>query len=195
MANRRDEILEAAKKLFAQRSYHTVSLEDVSKYLQMGKSTLYHYFSTKEELFSEMVGENIATLQKYLEQRVDQKTGPEDKLQELVAALLEYFEENRDFFLITVREKMDFLKIKVQRNGRNDTVRASLDDSIKEFSSIITEGKKTGAFVQADSAVIFSSVIGTVTTVALDVIVYGREAKLTDLTGDCWKVISGGILA
>lgn len=195
MANRRSEILETAKKLFAQRSYHTVTLEDVSKVLKMGKSTLYHYFSTKEDLFSQMISENIAAFYAYLEERISQKTTPEEKLRELVASLLEYFEENRDFFLITVREKVDFLNIKIIESGIDETIRTSLDDSIRKFSSIIDEGKRQGIFAEVDNMVIFSSVVGTVTALAFDVVAHKKDTRLTDMIDDCWRVIRGGILA
>ena len=44
------EILTAAAELFGERGYDGVSLEDVAERLDVAKSSLYYYFSSKDEL-------------------------------------------------------------------------------------------------------------------------------------------------
>lgn len=48
---KREEILAAAEKEFAQRDFHLVLMDDVAARAGVGKGTLYRYFPTKEELF------------------------------------------------------------------------------------------------------------------------------------------------
>lgn len=49
---RLDRILVAARELFCQYGYHRTSLEDVAEKAGLGKATLYHYVSCKEDLFA-----------------------------------------------------------------------------------------------------------------------------------------------
>lgn len=45
------ELTGAASKYFSEQGYHGASMRKVAEYLGVSKSALYHYFSSKEELF------------------------------------------------------------------------------------------------------------------------------------------------
>jgi AcrR family transcriptional regulator len=51
--DRRQEIIETTARLFTQKGYDKVSIQDIVGELQMSKSTFYVYFANKEELFLE----------------------------------------------------------------------------------------------------------------------------------------------
>ena len=48
---RQEEILTAARALFALKGYHDTTLEEIAHHAEFGKGTIYNYFSSKEELF------------------------------------------------------------------------------------------------------------------------------------------------
>lgn len=54
MANEkfREQVLDAAQKLFREKGLGIVTMEDVAKAVGKGKSTLYYYFKSKEEIFN-----------------------------------------------------------------------------------------------------------------------------------------------
>jgi AcrR family transcriptional regulator len=49
-ANRRAQILEAARGVFAQDGYHAANVSDVAAAAGVSQGTVYHYFASKEEL-------------------------------------------------------------------------------------------------------------------------------------------------
>ena len=49
-ANRRAQILEAARGVFAQHGYHAANVSDVAAAAGVSQGTVYHYFESKEEL-------------------------------------------------------------------------------------------------------------------------------------------------
>lgn len=51
---RREEILDAAQKIFAKHGYQSGSLDDVAAEAGISKATLYYYFSSKAHLFFEL---------------------------------------------------------------------------------------------------------------------------------------------
>jgi AcrR family transcriptional regulator len=53
------EIMQTAARVVAERGYHATSLEDIAEEMDVAKATLYHYFSSKEELFRACL-ENIS---------------------------------------------------------------------------------------------------------------------------------------
>jgi AcrR family transcriptional regulator len=54
MANEkfREQVLDAAQKLFREKGLGIVTMEDVARAVGKGKSTLYYYFKSKEEIFN-----------------------------------------------------------------------------------------------------------------------------------------------
>lgn len=58
---RRKDIIDAAERLFFDKGYDNVSMNDISKVVELSKATLYLYFENKEELFFAIVlrGTNI----------------------------------------------------------------------------------------------------------------------------------------
>ncbi len=55
---RRDEIIKAAIELFQTKEYEKATMQDLMKTLNIAKGTIYHYFSSKEQLL-EAVVENL----------------------------------------------------------------------------------------------------------------------------------------
>lgn len=51
----REEILNSAQKLFQQYGLRKTAMEDIAKRSGRGKSTLYYYYTSKEEIFDEVI--------------------------------------------------------------------------------------------------------------------------------------------
>lgn len=54
-AQRREEILEAALKVFSEKGYHAAKIEDIAAELGMGHGTFYRYFKNKLDIFNHVV--------------------------------------------------------------------------------------------------------------------------------------------
>lgn len=52
---RRNEILWAAFRVFAERGYHNTKIADIAKVLKMGHGTFYRYFQNKLDIFSHVI--------------------------------------------------------------------------------------------------------------------------------------------
>lgn len=55
-------ILETATRLFASRPFHEVRLEDIAAEASLGKGTLYVYFSSKEDIYLELIRAGFAAM-------------------------------------------------------------------------------------------------------------------------------------
>jgi len=66
-AERRAEIVKAARHLFQTKGYDKTTIQDVMDHLGIAKGTIYHYFKSKEELLEaiieNIVDENIEQMQ------------------------------------------------------------------------------------------------------------------------------------
>ena len=54
-SERRGEIINAARELFQTKEYEKVTMQELMDKLNIAKGTIYHYFSSKEELLEAVV--------------------------------------------------------------------------------------------------------------------------------------------
>jgi AcrR family transcriptional regulator/acyl dehydratase len=80
MAGRREQIVEAATRLFQERGYEGASLNDVAAAVGLQKPSLYHYFSSKEALLAAVLNGTAEAYNRELAQVVQSFLTPAEKL-------------------------------------------------------------------------------------------------------------------
>jgi AcrR family transcriptional regulator len=88
-----EKILTAAARLFAAHHFHEARMEDIAELAEVGKGTLYRYFKDKEELYMALLARAACQMTERL-RVVDEAPGPRAKLEAVVSAILDYFDEH-----------------------------------------------------------------------------------------------------
>lgn len=88
---KRRQILEAASRIFAERDYHAVSMDQVARRARVGKGTLYRYFDSKEDLFLALLDSALVLLTERLEQEEKAGLSPDQTLSRMVGAIVTTF--------------------------------------------------------------------------------------------------------
>ncbi|MBM7567302.1 TetR/AcrR family transcriptional regulator [Paenibacillus sacheonensis] len=104
--DRRAQIVEAASKSFAMFGYKATTMELVSKIAAVGKGTIYTFFATKEELFSEIIGQLSKELREVAERTIDHDRPFFDNLSEALHELL-LFREKHELIVKLSQEVRD----------------------------------------------------------------------------------------
>lgn len=76
----RERILETASKLFYEQGYNSTGINQVIKEAGIAKASLYAHFSSKEELLKEYLQNTAITTNQVLEQIINDKQTPKDKV-------------------------------------------------------------------------------------------------------------------
>lgn len=79
--NIRKKILTAARKLFQENGLGTVTMEDIAQATGKGKSTLYYYFKSKEEIFNAVIESEMDDIIIETMKRVSQSNYLQGKLE------------------------------------------------------------------------------------------------------------------
>ena len=104
-ARRRDEILEAANALFAERGYDEVSIEEIANSAGVTRGLVHHYFGGRKEVY-------IALLERLGTMREEQLPPPvgrsaRARLADDVSRWLDWTEQNRTIWLATIARGED----------------------------------------------------------------------------------------
>lgn len=146
MRDTKRAIIEVAQKLFSQKSYHKVSMDELAKALNLKKPAIYYHFKGKRELFFSTWRESFESLEEYIFSRVDKKDTPTDKLNEFIRAHLDFIEEHRDLFLILYRERFDFLNLGELKENLSFSLGKDFARFVTNLEEIIKEGQEIGTF-------------------------------------------------
>lgn len=98
-----DRIVETAARLFMQRGYRAVSINDIVRAAGVTKPTLYYHFADKEELFVQMGLRKLAELHSRMDAALVARTGAENRMRALATVLLDM----REGDLQMMRREMD----------------------------------------------------------------------------------------
>lgn len=92
--DRRQQVVDAAAKSFALFGYKATTMDQVAKIANVGKGTIYTFFSNKEELFHEIMKKLIMEMKLVAEKVLDPNRGFFDNLHAALEQLLEFREEH-----------------------------------------------------------------------------------------------------
>ena len=102
-SERRQQLIEIAKSLFAERGYDGTSIEEIAQRANVSKPVVYEHFGGKEGLYAVVVDREMQAL---LQRITDALTGdhPRLLLEQAGMALFDYIEGDTDGFRILVRD-------------------------------------------------------------------------------------------
>ena len=165
---RRQNIIDAAKELFLQKSIQDVQLQDVAKAVDIGIATLYRYFKNKEQLIFavnnvitaqmlqaietiyEQPMSGYAQIEKVFDYYVQLTDDSEHQFVKFIKAFegyqstIEESDELADY--ITIRRRMASTLLKIVARGREDgSLRTDIDldmyimTTVQNISTFMTE--------------------------------------------------------
>jgi AcrR family transcriptional regulator len=76
----KDEIINQAQKLFKQFGLKKTTMDEIAAACGKAKSTLYHYFKNKDEVFDAVLFKELQHLRAAVKANVDQESGLKEKL-------------------------------------------------------------------------------------------------------------------
>jgi AcrR family transcriptional regulator len=101
---RRQDILDAARTVFARKGYADTVVEDIAEQAGIGKGTLYLYFPSKEQIYLAALLEEARHLDEESRKAMAAADSWEEKLRAFVEVRLRYFDEHQDFMRIYMTE-------------------------------------------------------------------------------------------
>jgi AcrR family transcriptional regulator len=109
-SQRRDQIMAAAKKVFARKGFHATTIADIAKRAGLSYGSIYWYFDSKDELFHALLAAEERALRDHVGSALAAlgvpaaDAGPEEPLRVAVRATLEFFESDKATVKLLLRD-------------------------------------------------------------------------------------------
>jgi AcrR family transcriptional regulator len=96
--DKRLQILAAAAKIFTAKGFHPTKVEEIATAAGVGKGTVYEYFSSKTEVFREMLSYLLEFYKQYFEERLDRSKSVREQLFTIMSTHAHFLKNNKDLF-------------------------------------------------------------------------------------------------
>jgi AcrR family transcriptional regulator len=135
----RRKIIISAGQIFSRYGFRKTTMDEIAKALKMGKSSVYYYFKSKEEIFEAVVLYEANILRNELTKAIKSVDSPIGKMENYVFVRMKAFEKLSNYynaifdknldhfeFIEKIREKYDLEEIAILRLILYDGVRKKI---------------------------------------------------------------------
>ena len=176
----RGKILDAAQEVFKRYGYGKCTMDNIARELGKGKSSIYYYFTSKEDIFKAVVENELGLMKTKIREAVAQKETAPEKLKTYVLERMHWVKSLKNLNTILLNEFI------VQREFVEHTRRQTDNEEIGLVRSILIEGVSAGIFHLEDS---------TMSSIAIVTALKGMEIPLlTTDTNDLFEKRLDGLV-
>ena len=184
-AERREQLIEIARGLFAERGFEGTSIEEIASRAEVSKPIVYEHFGGKEGLYAVVVDREVRQLLSMM--RISLTAGhPRDLLEQAAVALLDYIEHSSDGFRILVRDS--------PIGSETGSFVSIIGDIASRVEYILEEEFRTRGFDAKFAPMYAQMLVGMVGTTGqwwLDVRKPGKTEVAAHLVNLAWNGLSG----
>ncbi|MBE0432680.1 TetR/AcrR family transcriptional regulator [candidate division WOR-3 bacterium] len=140
----REEIVNAAREVFGRYGFRKSTMDEIARAARKGKSSLYHYFKSKEDVFRAVVEKEGNILEQQMEQALKKEETPQAKLCTYTLKRMEILNRVANFYSAFKDEYLEQYAF-IQR------IRKKYDAwELATIKGILQEGVDKGIFVVKD---------------------------------------------
>jgi AcrR family transcriptional regulator len=164
---RREEILAAAKVVFAERGFHATTVADVARAAGVSYGSVYWYFDSKDALFHALMDHQEQALRRHIATTAAQAAeedgalGTEELFRRSVQATFEFFEADRDVVKLLFRDPLAL----GERFDRH--LAGLLDGFASDIEKTVAAAQDAGAVIDAPPRLLAFSVAALIGQLAL----------------------------
>ncbi len=140
----RKRLLSAAMRVFSQKGYYKATLEEIRRRANLGKGTIYNYFSDKKGLFMGLVDSLLAELGASVKDAVSGIKDDVSRLRAAISAYVQFSEGHRSFCRILIHEQSSFAK-ELRERAHSGTL-----GHLDMLEGILRDGMKNGKLKKMD---------------------------------------------
>jgi len=150
--------MEFAAARFAEKGYHPTSVAEIVSGMGVGKGVFYWYFSSKEELFCEILREAQQELRRRQQQAIGDEADPVRRIELGIRASMAWLDEHRHLFTL--------FQFAASEERFAPTLRRGQDVAVADVARHVKEGIVSGRIRDADPLILSFAVLGVINQLA-----------------------------
>ncbi len=144
-AKRRHEIFHQVVNVFLKKGFQETSMREIAEAAGLGKSTLYDYFKTKDEILVYFFEDQLNDMAAEAQRIAMQNSTADIRLRKIMEAYIESLQANKSLFM---KLTMELQRLKMESQKQIQEKRHAYQDMIR---TLIDEGMREGVFRKVNS--------------------------------------------
>jgi AcrR family transcriptional regulator len=157
----RDKILDAAQELFAKRGFAGVGLSEIADAVGLGKSSLFHHFRSKAQLYAAVLLRILSELDTVLTRALAAGGTPTERLDRWLETLIDALGDNPSYSRLLLRSLFEDDELTGELDEERQANQA-LTRIMENIASLLREGMAKGELRAANIPHMLQSLIGMV---------------------------------
>jgi AcrR family transcriptional regulator len=141
----RTRIILTASKIFSHYGFRKTTMEEISRALKKGKSSIYYYFGSKEEIFEAVVLYEANQLRMRLTTAIKEVDSPPDKLRNYIYVRMKEFAKLSNYYNAVFDKNLDHYDFVEKIRSRYDR------EELAILRLLVYVGTSRGVFAVRDS--------------------------------------------
>lgn len=185
---RKEQILRAAERIFAQKGFLQATVADVAREAGVSEATIYEYFPSKEELLFSIPGETTRKGKEILEFHLNYVRGAANKLRSLIYHYLSFYQNHPDYASVAM------LILKQSRRFLETEAYQAVREGLRVIIRVLEEGITSGEFrEETDPYLVRSVILGTIEHLVIRRALLGKPQDLLQYVDPLTDLIIEGI--
>ncbi len=169
---KREIIVTAAGKVFGKYGFREAKMDKIAGEAGMGKSSLYYYFISKEELFEAVVEREAEHLKHEIIRATKDITDPYKKMKVYVISRMKAFNESINLYTAVKTNYLDHLPF-------IDKVRTKYDkEEMKMVESILRDGVRNNRFKLINTELATIAIVTAIKGLEYTIVIRESDYKL-----------------
>jgi AcrR family transcriptional regulator len=157
----REKILDVAETLFARRSFSGVGMREVADAVGFGKSSLFHHFRSKLQLYGEVLGRVLTRIDGHLQPVLAADVGPLEKLDRWLDSLIDALAEQPAWSRLLLRALFEDEAFPEADTPERAAAERAMQSIIGGCDALLRDGIASGVFRRVSVAHTIQTVIGS----------------------------------
>jgi AcrR family transcriptional regulator len=184
----RRKIIISAGQIFSRYGFKKATMDEIAKALKMGKSSVYYYFKSKEEIFEAVVLYEANILRNELTTAIKSADSPVDKMKRYVYVRMKSFEKLSNYYNAIFDKNLDHFDF-------IEKIRAKYDlEELAILRLILYHGARKKVFNVTDSEYTALAVQTTMKGLEVPLFWKKRELNIEERLEAILEVLFHGIL-
>ena len=142
--NARELIITVASDIFARFGFRKTTMDEIASALHKGKSSIYHYFEGKEDIFRSVVEKEIQILKTEIIDAINKEVTPQEKLRVYFITRMHFLNRLANYYSVLTDEYFEHYSFVEKLRKKHD------QDEINMIKDILQEGIESDIFTIKD---------------------------------------------
>ena len=184
----KDSIINVARSIFSKYGFKKTTMDDIARAMHKGKSSIYYYFASKEEIYQAVVAKESQLLKDAISNSVGLVDNPKDKLKNYIYTRMSSYSKLANFYNAIKDEYLSHLAF-------IDSIRKKYDnEEIGMVQEILRDGVNRKVFKIEDTTLAATAIVTAMKGLEIPLFWENNDRKLDDRQQDLLNILFYGIV-